>query len=115
MTRTEAEHVEEPEGGFRRFQDFYPYYLAEHRNTVCRVLHFVGSSLVLCVLAAAIISGNAWYLLLMPIIGYGFAWVGHFIFEKNRPATFRYPLYSLAGDWVMFWDLLMARRGFSPD
>ena len=97
---------------FESFAAFYPYYLGEHRNRTCRRLHFVGSSLVLGCLVAAIVSGNAWWLLGMPLAGYGFAWVGHFGFEKNRPATFRHPLYSLMGDWVMYADILRGRIPF---
>ncbi|ANB19159.1 DUF962 domain-containing protein [Dokdonella koreensis] len=94
---------------FASFREFYPFYLSEHRHPVCRRLHFAGSSLVLVVVAAALVSGRWGWLLLVPVIGYGFAWVGHFAFEKNRPATFKHPLYSLAGDWVMFWDILRGR------
>lgn len=97
---------------FESFAAFYPYYLDEHRDRTCRRLHFVGSSLVLGCLVAAIVSGNAWWLLGMPLAGYGFAWVGHFGFEKNRPATFRHPLYSLMGDWVMYADILRGRIPF---
>lgn len=94
---------------FKRFSDFYPYYLNEHSDPTCRLLHFIGSTLVLAVTAIAIIL-QVWMLLwLLPIIGYGFAWVGHFFFERNKPATFRYPLYSLMGDWVMFKDILIGR------
>ena len=97
---------------FRNFSEFYPYYLEEHSDVICRRLHFVGSLLVIGVALYAIISGKLAWLLLMPVIGYGFAWVGHFIFEKNRPATFQYPLYSLMGDWVMFRDILIGRIRF---
>ena len=98
---------------YKSFGDFYPYYLSEHRNSTCRVLHFVGTSLVLAALATALITGNAWWFVAMPLAGYGFAWVGHFFFEKNRPATFTYPLYSFAGDWVMYFQLLVGKIGFS--
>ena len=94
---------------FRSFAEFYPYYLNEHADIRCRRLHFIGSWGVLAVLAYAGLSGNWWALLLVPVIGYGFAWVGHFAFEKNRPATFSHPFYSLAGDWVMFKDILLGR------
>ncbi len=94
---------------FRNFREFYPYYLAEHANRTCRRLHFIGSCLVVLVVAAALLAGDARWLWLAPLVGYGFAWVGHFAFEKNRPATFRHPLYSLAGDWVMFVDVLRGR------
>jgi hypothetical protein len=96
----------------RSFCDFYPFYLSEHTNRTCRRLHFIGSTLVLAVLAAAILTGNARWLIAMPVIGYGFAWVGHFAFEKNQPATFRHPFYSLLGDWVMFKDMLVGRIPF---
>lgn len=95
--------------GYRSFREFYPFYLSEHRNPTCRRLHFAGSWCALGFLAAAILAGNAWWLLGIPLSGYGFAWVGHFAFEHNRPATFRHPFYSLAGDWVMFWQILTGR------
>ncbi len=95
-----------------RFADLYPHYLAEHSNRTCRRLHFIGSCLVLAALAAAIATGEARWLIAMPLAGYGFAWIGHFAFEKNRPATFRHPLYSLIGDWAMFRDILVGRIRF---
>jgi len=94
---------------FRNFREFYPYYLGEHANLACRRLHVTGSTLVLAAIAAAAITGNPWWLALVPLLGYGFAWVGHFAFEKNKPATFRHPLYSLMGDWVMYVDVLRGR------
>jgi hypothetical protein len=94
---------------FASFSEFYPYYLAEHTNPTCRLLHFIGSSLVLALIAFAVISGSFILLWLIPVIGYGFAWVGHFFFEHNKPATFKYPLYSLMGDWVMFKDILIGK------
>ncbi|UQG57806.1 MULTISPECIES: Mpo1-like protein [unclassified Marinobacter] len=97
---------------FHSFAEFYPFYLNEHRNRTCRRLHFIGSSLVLAVIAWVAVSGNLLWLLALPVIGYGFAWVGHFGYEKNRPATFRHPLYSLMGDWVMFKDMLTGRIQF---
>jgi len=97
---------------FHNFAEFYPFYLNEHRNRTCRRLHFIGSSLVLAVIAWVAVSGNLLWLLALPVIGYGFAWVGHFGYEKNRPATFRHPLYSLMGDWVMFKDMLTGRIQF---
>lgn len=98
--------------GFASFREFYPFYLSEHRNGTCRKLHFAGSALVLVLLAAALALREWWLLVLVPVVGYGFAWVGHFGFEKNRPATFRYPFYSLIGDWVMFWQLLTGKISF---
>ena len=84
------------------FKDFYPFYLNEHRNGTCRTLHFVGSSIVLALLRWKL----CWF---MPLAGYGCAWIGHFVFEKNRPATFKYPLYSFIGDWVMIKDIVIGR------
>ena len=97
---------------YRSFREFYPFYLSEHRNRTCRRLHFVGSALVLVVIATAIVTRDAMWLLAAPIAGYGFAWVGHFAFEKNRPATFQHPVYSLMGDWAMFRDMLSGRIPF---
>lgn len=97
---------------FDSFSDFYPYYLAEHSNSTCRRLHFVGTSLVIA-LVAWIIGSSSWMLLIaLPVAGYSFAWIGHFFFEKNRPATFRHPLYSLFGDFVMYRDMLVGKVGF---
>ncbi len=90
---------------FASFAEFYPFYLAQHRNRICRRLHFAGSLAVIAVAAAAITARNPWWLIAAPIAAYGLAWVGHFFFEKNRPATFSHPWYSLLGDWVMFRDL----------
>ena len=94
---------------FSSFAEFYPFYLGEHRNNVCRRLHFIGSCIVLLLLLIALLTRDAWWLLLLPVVGYGFAWIGHFFFEKNRPATFQYPWYSLIGDWRMFVDVLRGK------
>jgi hypothetical protein len=99
-------------GQFATFSDFYPYYLAEHSNRTCRRLHFAGSSLVIGCLVMAVTSMNAWWLLGTLLCGYGFAWIGHFFFEKNKPATFQYPFYSLAGDWVMYKDMMIGKIRF---
>ena len=97
---------------FRSFAEFYPFYLGEHANRTCRRLHFIGSTLVIAALLLAIATGQWRWLWLMPVAGYGFAWVGHYLFEKNRPATFKHPLYSLAGDWVMYGQMLRGRIRF---
>jgi hypothetical protein len=98
--------------GFSSFADFYPFYLSEHSNRASRRLHFAGTTLALAFLVQAIESLNAWWLLAALVAGYGFAWAGHFFFEKNRPATFRHPWYSLAGDWVMWKDIIVGRIPF---
>ena len=76
------------------------------------VHHFAGTSLVVGCLVAALVSGNAWWLATAVVAGYGFAWIGHFCFEHNRPATFTYPVYSFVGDWAMFRDILLGRIPF---
>jgi hypothetical protein len=98
---------------YKNFRAFYPYYLSEHANATCRILHFTGCWVVLTLLAAALATGEAGWLAAMPFAGYGFAWAGHFFFEHNRPATFTYPLFSLAGDWVMFYQLVTGRISFT--
>ena len=94
---------------FKSFEEFYPYYLSEHQNVTCRRLHFVGSILGVLSLLMAALTLNAWWLLLALVSGYAFAWVGHFFFERNKPATFNYPLYSFIGDWVMFSHILTGK------
>lgn len=97
---------------YQSFGEFYPFYLQEHANRLCRRMHFIGSTLVLLALIKLLSTGNGWWLLAMPAAGYGCAWIGHFVFEKNRPATFTYPLYSLWGDWVMYKDMLTGKISF---
>ena len=94
------------------FRRFYVFYRGEHRNRMCRRLHFVGTSLVIGCVLAAVVTRDAWWLVGAPLCGYGFAWIGHFFFEKNRPATFTHPLYSFWGDWVMYRDMLTGRIPF---
>lgn len=87
---------------YQRFGEFYPFYLSEHANVNCRRLHFTGSSLGLVCLALLVATGNWWWLPAGLLCGYACAWVGHFVFEKNHPASFKQPLYSFMGDWVMY-------------
>jgi len=94
---------------FASFREFYPFYLGEHANPTCRRLHFVGSLGVIALVGVAIATSNACWLLAALVCGYAFAWVGHYFFEHNRPATFEYPIYSLMGDWVMFADILRGK------
>ena len=94
---------------FQSFSDFYPFYLTEHSNKTCRRLHFVGSSLSLVCLVMLIATGKPQYLLYGLLCGYGFAWVGHFGFEKNKPASFKRPLYSFMGDWAMYKDIWLGK------
>jgi len=97
---------------YQTFKDFYPFYLGEHSNRTCRRLHVIGTTFVLILVILAIVYMNPRFLYYTPIVGYGFAWVGHFFFEKNKPATFKYPIYSLMGDWVMWWETISGQRPF---
>jgi hypothetical protein len=98
---------------FKNFQEFYPFYLHEHSNPVCRTLHFIGTTLVICIALIILTIREFQLVWLIPVVGYGFAWIGHFVFEKNRPATFKYPLYSFRADFVMFWQLLTGKLDFN--
>ena len=93
---------------YSTFWEFYPFYLSQHQNLVCRLLHFIGTSIIILLLIFYVDSAKD--LLFIPLVGYGFAWMGHFFFEKNKPATFEYPLYSLMGDFVMFWQILTRKE-----
>jgi hypothetical protein len=97
---------------YRRFADFYPFYLSQHADRTCRRLHFAGTTLGLLAALHAFATLNFWWLLAGLAAGYAFAWVGHFFFEKNRPATFTHPLYSFVGDWVMWKDMISGRIRF---
>lgn len=100
------------EKSFATFADFYPFYLSEHANRVSRRLHFAGSSIALALLVAALIT-QAWWLLAVAIVqGYAFAWVGHFFFEHNKPATFKYPGFSFLGDWRLWWEIITGKIKF---
>jgi hypothetical protein len=90
------------------FEAFWPHYVHAHRDPRCRALHYAGTTAVLGTVAAATLTFNPAWLLLAPVVGYGPAWVGHFVFEKNKPATFEHPLWSLRGDFKMY---LLAIRG----
>ncbi|PYF68408.1 DUF962 domain-containing protein [Pedobacter nutrimenti] len=99
---------------FKSLKEFYPFYLTEHRNLTSRILHFIGTGLVVLLLIGAILFHDLRFLIAVPFVGYGFAWVGHFFFEKNKPATFQYPGYSLASDFILFWELLSGKQPFRP-
>jgi hypothetical protein len=99
-------------GEYRSFEEFYPFYLSEHSRSGTRRLHFTGTLLVLFALGYAVATQRWGFLALVPLCGYGLAWVGHFAVERNRPATFQHPLYSLAGDFRMFADMIRGRVPF---
>lgn len=97
---------------FNSFSEFYPYYLDDHKQPMTRRLHFFGTSLVIVFFLLFLFTFDWRMLVAIPIAGYGFAWVGHFFFERNRPATFKHPLYSLMGDFAMFKDILTGKIQF---
>ena len=94
---------------YTNFADFYPYYLTQHANRLCRRAHFIGTSSAIAALAQYIDSMNPWWILFAVASGYGGAWIGHFFFEKNRPASFTQPLFSFRADWVMYWQMLTGK------
>src|SRR5688500_450840 len=96
---------------FDNFPAFYAYYLTQHRNRTSRRLHVIGTGCVIALVLGALITLNPWLLLLAPVVGSGFAWTGHFAFEKHKPATFGDPFGRLGSDFVMFGQVL---RGQLP-
>jgi hypothetical protein len=95
---------------FEGFSEFYPFYLSEHSTKWCRRMQFIGSAFVVLSFVVFVLSMDWKWLIAMPVLGYGFAWTGHFFFERNKPATFDFPLYSLMGDWMMFGEVLSGKR-----
>jgi hypothetical protein len=91
---------------FASFRQFWPFYVREHARSGTRVMHFIGTTLVLVIVATALLTARPLMLLVAPVAGYGCAWVGHYGIEKNRPATFKYPVYSFLADWVMYGKIL---------
>jgi hypothetical protein len=108
-TATTSATVPPDPKAMKSFAEFYPFYLSEHSNLTCRRLHFAGSTLSLACVAMIFVTGNLIWLLGALLAGYGFAWVGHFGFEKNKPASFKRPLYSLLGDWTMYKDIWLGK------
>ena len=94
------------------FNDFYQFYLTEHSKLMTRVFHFLGTSLLFVVIGYVIYSGKERFLWYLPIVGYGFAWFSHLVFEKNKPATFKYPLWSLLSDFKLFFELITGKQKF---
>ena len=95
---------------YKSFEDFYPYYISEHDHKYTKLMHFIGTSISIYFLIKFILSFNFLFILYALLSGYGFAWVGHFFIEKNKPATFTYPFFSLVSDYIMFFEILRGKH-----
>ena len=95
---------------YKSFKDFYPYYISEHDHKYTKLMHFIGTSISIYFLIKFILSFNFLFILYALLAGYGFAWIGHFFIEKNKPATFKYPFYSLIGDCKMYLEILQGKH-----
>ncbi|KAF1019640.1 MULTISPECIES: DUF962 domain-containing protein [Acinetobacter] len=104
--KSELEQYPKFELPIKNYSDFYRFYLTEHRNIMSRRLHAAGSSLGIYFFTQAIRQRKAKYVLYGLVSGYACAWVGHFVFEKNKPASFKQPLYSFISDWRMLSDIV---------
>ena len=111
MTTESATMQTRPAGEWATYKEFWHFYLGEHRDPLNRTLHFLGTAGVFIIAGISIYLQNYWLLFLMPVSGYGFAWFGHFIIEKNKPATFKAPFRSLFSDFRMFFNILFFRIG----
>jgi hypothetical protein len=104
--------VESSEKEYKNLKEFYPFYLGEHQNTICRVLHFFGTLGAIAGILTSIYLDIWWIALAGVAFGYANAWIGHFVFENNRPATFKYPLLSFLSDLILFSEFLTGKRAF---
>jgi hypothetical protein len=97
---------------YRSLREFYPFYLSQHSHRTSRRLHFIGTSIALVLLILAFAIPLGWLVAVAFVQGYAFAWIGHFFFERNKPATFTYPWLSFLGDWRMWWEILTGKIRF---
>jgi len=95
---------------YKNLGQFYPFYLGEHSKTGNRIMHFIGTTLFLTCVGLFLFRGELKWLALGPVLAYGFAWFGHFFLEKNRPATFQYPILSLISDFKLYFDILRGKE-----
>jgi len=91
---------------FRTFEEFWPFYVKEHRKKATRILHFIGTTSAMACLAGGLLTKRRWLLALAPVAGYGPAWVSHFFIEGNKPASFKHPLWSLRADMIMWTKMV---------
>ena len=94
---------------YQSLKEFYPFYLSQHQNKTSRMLHFIGTSLFIFIFFGSFIFHEVTILLFSPILAYGFAWIGHFFFEKNKPAAFKDPIKAKIADWIMLFDILRGK------
>ena len=94
------------ERAFETFEEFWDFYVSEHREKPTRILHFLGTTAAMGCIAGGLLTKRRWLLLVAPVVGYGPAWIGHYFIEKNRPASFTHPLWSLRGDLRMWWKMV---------
>lgn len=97
------------------FEEFWDFYVGEHKKKTTRILHFLGTTAAVGCVAGGLLTKKRWLLLVAPIAGYGPAWVSHFFVEKNKPATFKYPLWSLQADFVMWWKMVKGQMQAEVD
>lgn len=97
---------------YKTFEEFYPYYLDQHRELGTRITHFIGTSLFFMFIIAAIALQEIWFFPIAIVSAYFFAWIGHFFIEKNKPATFKYPWMSMKGDFKLYFEILIGKQGF---
>lgn len=95
---------------YNSFKEFYPKYLEEHKKTGTRIMHFIGTSLFLAILVLSVVYKNPWLILIGIVSAYANAWIGHFFIERNKPATLRYPLWSLMGDFKFYFYVLLCKE-----
>ena len=101
--------MENRDESIQDLRSFYAYYLSQHQHPACRWLHVAGSLAALASLVQGLLTQSWIFALAAPLLGYGLAWTGHFVFEKNKPATFRYPVKSFLCDWIMLFQMVTGR------
>jgi len=97
---------------FKSVKEFYPFYLSEHQNTTNRLLHFIGTGLVVLSVFTGILFHEWRFIIATPVLAYGFAWIGHHFFEQNKSSVFKFPIFNIVSDFMLFWDLLSGNRPF---
>lgn len=100
---------------YTSFREFYPYYLNEHGKTGTRITHFVGTTAFIVLLIYGLLTFTWWFIAAGIVAAYGMAWVGHFFIEKNKPATFKYPLWSLMGDFKLYFDIITGKTSLKGE